>query len=93
VSKLDQHELDKAIAQFIGYTAGVGGDSVIGLVESMGLTKAEYIAIRDEVAVPKCMNWDYRAELDEHFGISKVATVLTQRSEAQANLTKLILNS
>jgi len=63
--QLDKGELDKAIAQFIGYKAAKNGDSIIALTKAMGLTKAEYEAIRDDIALAHYT--DDRSELDEYF--------------------------
>lgn len=59
--RLNKRMLEYAVQQFIGYAAALEGPSLDMLIESMGLTKREYEAIKDEI--PQRL----RDEADEHF--------------------------
>lgn len=57
-----------AVQQFTGYACAVkgGANRLIELVESMGLTRAEYKNIRGDI---QWMPHKELAELDEYFGV------------------------
>lgn len=61
--------LDLADAQFIGYgTRDKDGDNIIRLVESMGLTKKEWIKWK-EIYPNYPLTENHIKEIDEHFGL------------------------
>jgi hypothetical protein len=62
--------LDLAIAQFTGYAAVKNGgpDPLMEMVESMGLSAAEYRAIRDDIQWMPHRDLD---ELDKHFKVRR----------------------
>ncbi len=57
------NKLDLAEAQFIGWHSGVYGETAKGLAESMGLTKSEWLKIRECLS----MSDKHKEHVDELF--------------------------
>lgn len=63
------NKLDLADAQFIGFGhARFRPDDIIGLIESMGLTKTEWIKWKKDYPTESLRESEIR-EIDEHFNI------------------------
>lgn len=62
-------KLDLADAQFIGFGMRRTGTSAVELVESMGLTKKEWIEWNKKYTT-SYLTPDELAEIDEHFGVT-----------------------
>lgn len=63
-------KLDLADAQFLGYYFGKwNGTGVIGLVQSMGLTKKEWLKLKTDYPTFANMDESDIKEIDQHFGI------------------------
>lgn len=62
--------LDLADAQFIGYHHGKREGRIIDMVESMGLTKAEWKRWNRKYTT-SYLTADEKAEIDIHFGLTE----------------------
>lgn len=65
------NRLDLADAQFLGFFHGKWNRSdIVGLAESMGLTKKEWIKLKKEYPTYSNIDDDDINEVDEHFGLT-----------------------
>lgn len=63
------NKLDIANAQLTGFYHGKHyGSDIIGLIESMGLTKKEWLKIKSERIMTHILEKDME-EIDKHFGL------------------------
>lgn len=63
-------KLDLADAQFLGYWFGKwNGNGIIGMVESMGLKKKEWIKLRSGYLIEANMDETDIREVDNYFGV------------------------
>ena len=60
------NKLDLADAQFIGFNHGQHGFGIISLIQSMGLTKREWLKIQSDYNCSYLSESDVN-EIDEHF--------------------------
>lgn len=68
-------KLDLADAQFIGYWFGKwNGTGIIGMVESMGLTKKEWLKLKSDYPIEANMDESDIKEVDEYLGVSQNCT-------------------
>lgn len=58
-------QLDLAEAQLIGFVHASKGHSILNLVESMGMTRSEWIKLRDKVPL-KALD---KEDIDKKFGL------------------------
>ena len=63
--------LDLADAQFVGFGMCRSGASIIELVESMGLTRAEWIKWNKKYSTTY-LTEEELAEIDKHFGVTAI---------------------
>ena len=64
------NKLDLADAQFIGYWFGKWNDNVIiGMVESMGLAKKEWLRLKSDYPIEANMDESDIKEVDAYFGL------------------------
>ena len=64
------NKLDLADAQFIGYWFGKwNGNGVIRMVESMGLTKEEWLKLKSDYPIEANMDESDIKEVDAYFGL------------------------
>ena len=61
--RLSKRNLELATQQFIGYRHGQGGHSIESLAQGMGLTAAEWDALRSEVSLSDAD----KSSLDSYF--------------------------
>lgn len=66
-------QLDLAEAQLLGWQHGKHGHSLISLVQSMNLTKAEWEKIKAQY--PSTLNVDEKKELDDWFAPNKTKQI------------------
>ena len=64
----DIKQIELAIQQFIGFTSAIRCNKIIDLVESMGLTKEEWIIIREQEE-HLFSNDNHLEDIDNHFNI------------------------
>ena len=63
-------KLDLADAQFLGYWFGKwNGNGIIGMVESMGLTKKEWLKLKSDYPIDVNMDETDIKEVENYFGI------------------------
>ena len=64
------NKLDLADAQFIGYCLGKWNvNGIIGMVESMGLTKKEWLKLKSDYPIEANMDESDIKEVDAYFGL------------------------
>ena len=64
------NKLDLADAQFIGYWFGKWNvNGIIGMVESMGLTKKEWLKLKSDYPIEANMDESDIKEVDAYFGL------------------------
>lgn len=65
------NRLDLADAQLLGFYHGKwNSNDIIGLVESMGMTKKEWLKLKSDYPTITNMDDSDIKEIDEHFGVS-----------------------
>ena len=63
-------KLDLADAQLLGFYHGKwNGNDIIGLIESMGLTKKEWLKLKSDYPTLSSLDESDIKEIDEHFGL------------------------
>lgn len=62
------NKLDLAVAQFVGFRHGRWNrDDIVGLINSMGLTKIEWMKLKQNHEIEGLMSEDEANEIEEYF--------------------------